>query len=86
MRTVEAALPGEQGESIRSSRCPQRAGFPGQPEISRRKGCLAEQRAPVQGLGGVSPHDWVRSLALRYKLCDFMGPCAVHTRRLCPMG
>ena len=28
MRTVEAALPGEQGESIRNSHCLQRAGFP----------------------------------------------------------
>ena len=37
LRTAEGAQPGEWGDSGRYSRCPQKAGLPGQPEISLRK-------------------------------------------------
>ena len=50
VRTAEGAQPGGQGDSGRNSCCLLRAGLPGQPELSLRKGCLTDPRLPAQGL------------------------------------
>lgn len=50
MRTAEGAQLGGQGAQEGTAVAFLRAGLPGQPEISLRKGCLTDPRLPAQGL------------------------------------